>query len=241
VRAVLTFHSVDDSGSVLSIAPQELRALVAEIQASGHAIVPLRELLADADDRPDRVALTFDDGYRSVWEHAGPVLDAAGAPATLFVTTGYLGRDSRWPTLPEAAPVFPLMDWEQVRDLHARGWAIEAHTETHPDLRALPDAEIEREFRASNDAIERELGVRPRVLAYPYGHFDARVERIAREHYELAVTVQMARVERRPDSHRVPRLETFYFRGGCPWGGFGSRGFSAYLALRALIRALPKP
>lgn len=239
MRAVLTFHSVDDSGSVLSIAPHELRDLVREIQQSGHAIVPLRELLAD--EAPARVALTFDDGYRSVWEHAGPVLAEAGAPATLFLTTGYVGRDSRWPTLPADAPVFPLMSWQQVEDLHAQGWAIEAHTESHPDLRALPDDEVRHELCAADEAIEGRLGVRPRAFAYPYGHFDARVEGIVRTRYETAVTVQMATVDRPPASHRVPRLETFYFRGRRPLGGFGSSGFRAYLGLRALIRALPKP
>ena len=239
MRAVLTFHSVDASGSVLSIAPHELAELVREIQASGHRIVPLHELLAD--EAPMRIALTFDDGYRSVWQEAGPVLARAHAPATLFLTTGYVGRDSRWPTLPAEAPVFPLMSWDEVRELHARGWAIEAHTVSHPDLRALPDAEIEREFHACNDEIERQTGRRPSALAYPYGHFDARVLRIARTHYALAVTVQMARLGRLPDSHRVPRLETFYFRTRRPLGGFGSPGFAGYLALRALIRALPKP
>lgn len=239
MRAVLTFHSVDASGSVLSIAPQQLEALVGEIQSSGHEIVTLEQLLADP--APRRISLTFDDGYRSVWEEAAPVLERANAPATLFFTTGYAGRDSRWPTLPSDAPVFPLMGWEEVRDLHARGWSIEAHTVTHPDLRALSDAEIEREFRESNDEIEGQTGRRPRALAYPYGHFDARSLRIARTHYALAVTVQMAGVDRPPDWHRVPRLETFYFRERRPLGGFGSRGFRGYLALRALIRALPKP
>jgi peptidoglycan/xylan/chitin deacetylase (PgdA/CDA1 family) len=189
----------------------------------------------------DRVALTFDDGYRSVWEEAAPVLERAGAPATLFLTTDYVGRDSRWPTLPADAPVFDLMSWDQARELRDLGWAIEAHTCTHPDLRALSDDAIEDELRRSNDAIEQEIGARPRAFAYPYGHYDARSLRIARQHYELAVTVQMARVERPPDRHRIPRLETFYFRGSRPLGGFGSHGFRAYLGLRALIRALPKP
>jgi peptidoglycan/xylan/chitin deacetylase (PgdA/CDA1 family) len=239
MRAVLTFHSVDASGSVLSIAPPELADLVREVQDSGHAIVSLLDLFADA--APDRVALTFDDGYRSVWEEAAPVLERAGAPATLFLTTDYVGRDSRWPTLPADAPVFDLMSWDQARELRDLGWAIEAHTCTHPDLRALSDDAIEDELRRSNDAIEQEIGARPRAFAYPYGHYDARSLRIARQHYELAVTVQMARVERPPDRHRIPRLETFYFRGSRPLGGFGSHGFRAYLGLRALIRALPKP
>ena len=44
MRAVITFHGVDASGSVLSLAPETLRGLIAGVRAAGHAIVPLREL-----------------------------------------------------------------------------------------------------------------------------------------------------------------------------------------------------
>jgi peptidoglycan/xylan/chitin deacetylase (PgdA/CDA1 family) len=241
MRAVLTFHSVDSSGSVLSIAPEDLRGLVQEIQSGGHAIVPLRALLGDPGP-PDRVALTFDDGYRSVWDEAVPVLRKAGAAATLFVTTGYLGVDNRWPSQPQESPTLPLMSWDQVRKIHGEGWAIEAHTVTHPDLRALTDAQIECEFRAANDAIKERVGVPPAVLAYPYGAFDARVESIARKHYDWAVTTQMGSLDSRAGgAHRVPRLETFYFRKRRPLGGFGSPGFRGYLAARAWLRRLRQP
>ena len=60
MRAILTFHSVDPTDSVLSIAPGQLRSLIAAIESSGHRIVPLRDIL-DSPAKPRQIALTFPD------------------------------------------------------------------------------------------------------------------------------------------------------------------------------------
>ena len=238
MRAILTFHSVDESGSVLSIAPSDLRSLVASIRASGHRVVPLRELLAHPGE-PDRIALTFDDGMASLREHALPVLGELEAPATVFLTTGRLGTDNHWPGTPDDIPRMAMLDWAGARALHDAGWSVEAHTVSHPDLRALPDAEIERELEDCDGAIERELGERPEVFAYPYGYFDERVVTHAAARYRFAVTADMGTLPGRlDDPMRVPRLETFYFRSPRIHRRFGGPAFRGYLALRAGLRRL---
>lgn len=238
MRAVLTFHSVDPSGSVISIAPRELRNLVQAILRSGHRVVPLSELLEQPSE-PGRVALTFDDGLRSVHEHALPVLREEAVPATLFLTTGHIGRNSHWPTLPDNAPVFPMLGWSEVEDLRATGWDIQAHTVTHPHLPALDDERIEQELAQAAEVIERRLGRRPDILAYPYGSHDDRTVRAAHRHYRFAVTTQMAELgDPLPDPHRVPRLDAYYFRGPRVHARFGTLRFRAYLRARALLRGL---
>ena len=139
MRAVLMLHSVDSSGSPISLTPDELRRLVGGVLRSGHAIVSLRELLAGPTR--DAIALTFDDGVASLAEVAAPLLSEQGVAATLFLTTGYVGRTNQWPSQPPSAPRLPMLDWDGVESLHAAGWQIEAHTKTHPDLRTIsPDA-----------------------------------------------------------------------------------------------------
>lgn len=62
-------------------------------------VMPLRAALAalDAGSLPPRtVCITFDDGYRSVHELALPVLEEFGLPATVFVTSGHVGKGSMW-------------------------------------------------------------------------------------------------------------------------------------------------
>jgi len=238
VRAILTFHSVDESGSVLSIAASQLRSLVESIRASGHRIVSLREILR-APDAPDRVALTFDDGMASLHANALPVLRDLGAPATVFLTTGWLGRDNRWPSTPPGTPRMAMLDWSQARALRDAGWSVEAHTVNHPDLRALSDEEIGRELEDCARAIEREIGERPEVLAYPYGHCDARVEARAHSRYRFAVTAAMGTLPRQiAEPMRVPRLETYYFRSPRIHAGFDGARFRGYLAVRSLLRRL---
>lgn len=238
MRAILTFHGIDDSGSVLSLAPVELADLVCGIRAAGHEIVPLTELLRSPEiDR--RVALSFDDGFRSVHDAALPILRDAGAPATLFLTTGWLGRDNRWPGQPSFAPVFPMLSWEQVERLVAGGFTIEGHSTNHPDLCRLPDTAIEDELAQCDEAITRRLGRAPESFAYPYGAHDDRVVERVRPRYRWALTTRLSPLWRRDlDPHRLPRLDSYYLRTAASRRGFGSAPFRSRLFLRRALRAV---
>ena len=238
MRAILTFHSVDPSGSVLSIAPEQLRSLVAAIKRSGHRIVPLRDIL-DSPAEARQIALTFDDGMRSLHEHALPVLRDEDVTATVFLISDYVGRNNRWPSLPEHVPTMEMMSWDQVEDLHAAGWRVEAHTATHPDLRRLTDDAIHEELERGNQAIQGHLGRRPEIFAYPYGYWDERVRAIAANTYRYSLTAQMGVLPAQVDDpHRIPRLETYYFRAPGIHARFGTLPFSAYLLARATLRKL---
>ena len=238
MRAVITFHGVDDSGSVLSLAPDELRGLVRGIQASGHRIVPLTELLAGSE--ADRVALTFDDGFRSVREAALPILREAGATATLYLTTGWVGRDNGWPSQPDWAPRFPMLDWDDVSALHEAGWQIDGHTVDHPDLTGLGDAELASQLDEADDVIEQRLGRRPQTFAFPYGRRDPRVDAAARARYRHAMTTELASLDGRDvdalAATGVPRLDGYYLRSRRVAARFGTPGFRAWIRGRALLR-----
>src|SRR5262245_1384697 len=93
-RAVLTFHSVDDTGSVLAFPVEAFRKLVEHLAATKTAVVEFADLLR----RRDGVTLTFDDGMRTVHRNALPVLREHGFPAHLFLTTGRVGKDIGWPS-----------------------------------------------------------------------------------------------------------------------------------------------
>jgi peptidoglycan/xylan/chitin deacetylase (PgdA/CDA1 family) len=240
MRAILTFHGVDDSGSVLSVAPGALRSLLAALDASGHRVVPLRDLLEAPVGAGDRcVALSFDDGLASAARTALPILREAGATATLFLTTGHVGRDNRWPDAPPGAPVFAMMGWAEVEALQAAGWEIEAHSATHPDLRRLPDDAVDEELAHADEAIEQRLGRRPRLFAYPYGAVDARVEARVARRYAFAVTTELAPLRGRTTRpHRVPRLDAYYLRAPRVQARFGDAAFRGWIAARALARRL---
>ena len=80
----------------LAAPPAAFARLVTNLLAKGIPIVTYPDLLT----RDRGVTLTFDDGMRSVHEHALPVLREHGVPAHLFLTTGSVGGDNRWPSQP---------------------------------------------------------------------------------------------------------------------------------------------
>jgi peptidoglycan/xylan/chitin deacetylase (PgdA/CDA1 family) len=60
-------------------------------------VMPLYDALRALDEGrlpPRTVCITFDDGYRSVYDLALPVLREFGLPATVFVTSGFVGKDA---------------------------------------------------------------------------------------------------------------------------------------------------
>ena len=237
--AILAFHSIDESGSVLSYRRDELARLIDGLHEEGVAIVPLSELLEPAAAAPPRAALTFDDGMRSVRTDALPILAAAKLPFTVFVVSSFVGRDNRWPTQPAGIARFELMDWKELEELRAAGAELGGHTANHADLRGLDDTELARELDDSRRALEDRLRSPVRHFAYPYGRFDERALARVRAGYASAVTTKLAFLPERAaarDRHRLPRLDTWYLREPArrpPLFGARSR---ARLALRALLR-----
>ena len=87
---VLTYHSIDDTGSPVSMTAREFRRQMQSLAAAGWRTITLSEFLGGhAEGRwPARTfLLTFDDGYRSLLEHALPVAAECSFQGTVFVST----------------------------------------------------------------------------------------------------------------------------------------------------------
>lgn len=162
---------------------------------------------------PRSVALTFDDGYRSLLE-AWPHIERAGFPATIFLATGYIGRASfgwlegEWGNSEAAAP----LSWAQVRELAGRGADFGSHTVSHRPLGPLPEAELHRELTDSRHDIEWRLERRVSLFSAPFAwpeeeSFRVRLAELLRQAgYVGAVTTALGRVCRGAEVMALPRL-----------------------------------
>ena len=137
VIPILTFHDVDDRPAVISFPPDVFRAGFVTLQEKGYRTLDLLEatsLLRSGEQIPEKsLVLTFDDGFRGVYENAFPTLCRLGMTATVFLSVGRQcssGFAGRLPSLKGRS----MLSWEEIREMRRCGISFGSHTLTHPDL-----------------------------------------------------------------------------------------------------------
>jgi len=203
---VLGYHALSDTWPAdLSVAPGRFEEQLEELVGRGYRGVTFTEAVTGSD-RGLRVAVTFDDGYRSVIERAFPVLSRLGLPGTVYVPADFVGVDApmSWPGIDRwlGGPhedEMRCMDARHLSKLAEAGWEIGSHTRSHPHLPRLSADRLEEELVGSRSRLEEALGLPCRSIAYPYGDVNRRVARAARRAgYEVAGTLRAWELRRNP-------------------------------------------
>lgn len=236
MRAILTYHSIDPSGSPISISEGEFRGHIRWMASRAVQVVPL-EWIHKVPPERDAVAITFDDGFQNFADVAWPLLKHHDLPVTLFVVSERAGTDNDWgPGGRKGIPKLPLARWDALKRMVDHGLALGSHSRTHPHLTALEGARLAEEIAGSADDIERQSGVRPKAFCYPFGDVNDRAAELVKQHYEAACTTELAVLPVAPDLQRLPRLDAFYFRSGSMLERWDSSAFRRHVALRAFGR-----
>ena len=194
---ILCYHSIDDSGSLLSVSPALFERQVTYLKDHGYRTLALSELcntLIQHRPLPEKtVVLTFDDGFRNSHSIVLSTLRRFGFTATVFVTTGYVGKRMAW-TKTEDVPEMEIATWDEIAEMAQGGLDIQAHTVTHPNLRHLTLDQVRQEIEESRDAIESRLNTRVDLFAYPYGEFTPEIQHLVAElGFVGAVTMDVGR------------------------------------------------
>lgn len=210
--------------------------MIHSLLEQGISIVTLDKLMLPETD--NAVTLTFDDGMQSVYKNALPILSDMHVPAHLYLTTGYVGGENRWPTQPSGAPAFEMMDWYEIAACVKGGMYIENHTVTHPDLRTLGRTEIEDECERADNTIAGHFGRRPEHFAYPYGFYNATVSTVVSSRYQSCVTTTLKPVGRDVIAAELPRLDSYYLQNKRLYNRLFSPVTGSYLIGRRSLRAI---
>jgi len=181
------------------ITPQAFEAQMQELKNKNVSVIPMQDFLAWRRGEkaiPSKSAIiTFDDGWKSQYDVAWPILKKFDFPVTLFIYTEGIrpGRFSGGES----------MSWEHLAEMRDAGVDIQGHTATHSDLRRPYDkvakkklspeeyeAWLQAEVAGSKQMIEQKLGVKVNCLAVPYGFHNDHVRDVTmKADYEALFTV----------------------------------------------------
>ena len=216
---ILCYHKVERRHElgVTRISPRRFARQLRRLGDAGWRSLTLAELSAcvrgERAAGPRELAITFDDAYRGLRDHAFPVLEEHGFSATCFVITEYAGRLNRW-DVAYGGRRFAHLAWRDMRKWQGRGIDFASHTATHPRLTWVDGGRLAMELYASRAALADALDIDTTVLSYPFGACAPRErDRAVREGYEVAFT--LAR-RWRGDAMLVPRTPVYLWAPPLP-------------------------
>ena len=167
-----------------------LDAQLSWLKDHGYTVVPLSAVVDYVVRRrplpPKSVAISIDDGYRSAYEIAAPILRRHGDRATLFIYTDFIGGGA-------------ALSWSQLAELKRDPlFDVQSHSKTHGDMvkhvkgETAPDyaKRVHTEVAYPLALFSQHIGGQPEVFAYPYGSADPYVaQQVGDMGYAAAVTV----------------------------------------------------
>jgi peptidoglycan/xylan/chitin deacetylase (PgdA/CDA1 family) len=163
------------------------------LKDNGYTVIPLRRLvdyyLGKGPLPPPRsVVIVADDGHKTVYTDMFPLVKQYRIPVTLFIYPSAISNASY------------AMTWDQLRDLKGSGlFDFQSHSYWHPnfkkDKKRMTPAEykksVDMQLIKSKEKLEKKLGVRVDMLAWPFGIFDEDlINRAKAAGYSAALTIE---------------------------------------------------
>ncbi|MDB5977554.1 MAG: polysaccharide deacetylase family protein [Nevskia sp.] len=163
---------------------------LAELRQAGYQSCDFDALAEGANPAPQRIGISFDDGYVNVLKYGLGPLKQHGFQALQYIVADNIGGGNDW-DLPAGEAYEPLMDQAQIREWLAAGHLIGSHTRSHAKLPELSVEQAREEISSSKKKLEDLFGVAIHHFCYPYGFWNERVRDLVIEAgYLTATTTQ---------------------------------------------------
>ena len=187
---VLCYHRFSNTRGKLAVTPAAFAEQLDYLERNQFRVVSLSELerfLLAGEKLPQRaIVITIDDGYRSTYDVAWPLLKKHGYPATVFLYSDFANTGGG-------------LSWAQMSEMTRSGLIeVQPHSKTHSNLTLRVGKEsdaqyrerIRREVDVPSEMILTRLGTKADAFAYPYGDTNATViDQLARRRVALGFTV----------------------------------------------------
>ena len=191
---VLSYHNFSKGRSYnkLTVSAKNFRMQLSYLKNNGYRVITMDQLIEfiDFGQAPEKsVLISIDDGWKSSYKIAYPILKEFGFNATLFIPTQYIESGNK-----------KIINWDQIKEMVSDSTIdIQCHGKAHRDLSIRKHNEsfaqyiqaVEQDISNSKQTIYNKLGKQVTALAYPFGNTNPLVmEILKKQGYKAAFTVK---------------------------------------------------
>lgn len=208
--SVLGYHDFSETQSetAMRIRTSKFRKQMETIRQLGISVISLEDFTAwkkgDKDIPEKSILLTFDDGWKSVYTDAFPILKEFGYPFTLYLYKNYVDGGGKALTTP------------MIQEMIKNGATIGSHSVSHPypitvksyrKKGADPyDAYLRKEMGESKRFLESKFKIKANTYSYPGGFYTEEMLPLGKEFgYTHLFTVLPGKIKRSLPDETLPR------------------------------------
>jgi peptidoglycan/xylan/chitin deacetylase (PgdA/CDA1 family) len=208
--SVLGYHdfSETDAETAMRIRTSKFQKQMQVIRDLGISVISMADFIAWKNGQREipakSVVITIDDGWKSTYTDAFPVLKEFGYPFTIYLYKNYVDGGGK------------ALSTTMIREMMANGGTIGSHSVTHPYPQAVKakknqgseifDAFLQNELGASKQFLEEKFSVAVPTYAYPGGFFtDEMLSKAEQIGYSHLFTVQPGQVKITSPHNILPR------------------------------------
>ncbi len=169
---VIYYHDIVEKGkgnSYQKVEIQKFEEQMKYLSDNGYKTLLFEDL--DKPLKSKSVLVTFDDGFKTVYNRAVPVMRKYGIKGNVFLPTKYVEEGDEH-----------FMTWDMLKELCGKNeFSVAAHTHTHKDIRTLDRAAMAKETEQNNSLIYDRLGIKAEGFCMPYGKYDSKSIKLLKE------------------------------------------------------------
>ena len=142
-----------------------------------------------------KILLTIDDGFRSFYDQAWPILKKEKIPFILFINTREVGTRG-------------YMGWDQIKEVSKEKFAhIGNHSFSHEYLVDMKDQEIIDDIKIASSDFKNNLGYNSLFFSYPFGEYSNNFKTIIKDlGFKYAFGQHSGVVDETKDFYELPRF-----------------------------------
>jgi peptidoglycan/xylan/chitin deacetylase (PgdA/CDA1 family) len=164
------------------VLPEAFEEQLAELRRSKYQSITFEKWISYKEKRaelPHRpIIITFDDGYRSTYHTAWPLLRRYGFSATVFLVASLIGKTNVWDVEERQEP---LLNESEIREMQNGAISFGSHTQSHRALTRIPPEEAARELTDSRKTLELLLDRQVTTLCYPFAKQNRMIRGLAQK------------------------------------------------------------
>ena len=198
----LMLHEISDSEfSGVDLPINKFSEFCFVVKQTGYKLCSAEEYF-NSENKSNLIICTFDDGYKSVFKLALPILKNYSFTATVFVCPKHIGKVNDWNPKDKLTRFHMTLD--ELLELKYEGWEIGSHGTEHISFHRLDENEILLSVKESKLLLEKHFGI-IYSFAYPYGDTSQIIETIVKQHYSNVFTTNLGGTHVLLDRHRIKR------------------------------------